>query len=131
MESMKRTDPDLWERSKVAACREGGLCKHSARKMQWAVNYYKKKGGGYTGPKSSRNSLVKWTRQKWRTSSGRKSNGVRRYLPDAAWKHLSPSEIRRTNAAKRRGFEKGKQWVRQPKDIASKVRRFRKDDRKK
>lgn len=122
---MKRTNPALWKRSKNAACTKGGLCKHSARKMQWAVQHYKKHGGGYVGPKSPKNSLVKWTRQKWRTSSGKKSDGVRRYLPDAAWKHLSPSEVRRTNAAKARGYAKGRQWVRQPTDVAKKVRRYR------
>lgn len=122
---MKRSNPTLWERSKKKACSQGGLCKHSARKMQWAVQYYKKHGGKYEGPRSASNSLARWTRQRWRTSSGKKSDGVRRYLPDAAWKHLTPSEVRRTNAAKARGYSQGKQWVRQPRDVAKKVRRMR------
>jgi hypothetical protein len=122
---MQRTKPALWETSKKMACTRGGLCNHSARKMQWAVNYYKRNGGGYRTSKSPQNSLVRWTRQRWRTSSGKKSNGVRRYLPDKAWKHLSPSEIRRTNATKARGYSKGKQWVKQPRDVVEKVRRYR------
>ena len=123
-----RTNPKLWEQSKKAACSKGGLCKHSARKMQWAVIHYKKHGGRYIGAKSHNNKLVRWTRQRWRTSSGRKSNGIRRYLPDSAWKHLSPIQVRRTNAAKAKGFAKGKQWVKQPKDVVEKVRRYRNDD---
>lgn len=123
--SARRTDPALWERSKKAACTEGKLCPHSARKMQWAVRYYKSHGGRYVGRKSPHNRLVRWTRQRWRTSSGKRSGGRRRYLPDAAWKHLSPEEVRRTNASKRRGHDRGRQWVRQPRDVARKTRRFR------
>ena len=121
----RRTDPDLWETSKRKACTDAKLCVHSARKMQWAVHHYKRHGGGYVGRKSPRNSLVRWSKQRWRTSSGTPSEGRRRYLPDAAWKSLSPAEVRRTNAAKRRGNAKGKQWVRQPRDVARKTRRYR------
>jgi len=39
--------------------------------------------------KKSQESLKKWTKQKWRTSDGTKSEGKKRYLPDAAWKALS------------------------------------------
>lgn len=120
-----RTNPALWERSKKAACTRAGLCKHSARKMQWAVAEYKRRGGTYAAPKSKRNSLARWTRQKWRTSSGKPSEGTRRYLPAEAWKHLTASEKRRTNAAKRAGFRRGRQWVRQPVAIAQKTSRFR------
>jgi len=74
----------------------------------------------------SQRSLKKWTKQKWRTSSGKKSNGKRRYLPDAAWKALSKSEKAATNRAKAKGNKKGKQFVRQPKKIAKKVARYRK-----
>jgi len=66
-----------------------------------------------------------WTNQKWRTSDGSKSKGKKRYLPDAAWKSLSPGEKRATNAAKRRGNAKGKQHVKQPKRIAKKTARYR------
>ena len=73
----------------------------------------------------SQQSLRKWTAQKWRTSSGKKSNGKRRYLPDAAWKALTPSQRASTNRAKAEGDEKGKQHVKQPKKVASIVKLFR------
>lgn len=74
----------------------------------------------------SQRSLKKWTKQKWRTSSGKKSKGKRRYLPDAAWKALSKSEKAATNRAKAKGNKKGRQFVKQPKRIAKKVARYRK-----
>lgn len=73
----------------------------------------------------SQESLSKWTRQKWRTSSGKPSDGKRRYLPDAAWNALTPAEKRATNAAKAKGNRKGKQFVAQPKKVAKKVRKYR------
>jgi hypothetical protein len=73
----------------------------------------------------SQRSLKKWTKQKWRTSSGKPSKGKRRYLPDAAWKALTPAEKRATNRAKSKGNKKGKQFVRQPKKIAKKTKRYR------
>ena len=119
-----KTNPTLWEKAKREACRASKrLCPHSARKMQWAVRYYKRHGGKYSGPKNPKlNSLSKWTRQKWRTHSGKPSDGKRRYLPSKAWRALSPSQIRRTNDAKRRGKS---QWVSQPKDVRRKVRKYR------
>lgn len=116
-----KDNPRLWEDSKNKACSKGGLCLHSARKMQWATRYYKAHGGGYVGKKSSNNSLHLWGQQKWRTSSGKKSRGKLRYLPDEAWRHLSKREIRRTNESKRKGYARGKQWVRQPAHIARKT----------
>jgi len=76
--------------------------------------------------KKSQRSLKSWTKQKWRTSSGKKSEGKRRYLPEAAWKALSASEKAATNKAKAEGNKKGKQHVKQPKRIADKVAKFRK-----
>ncbi len=120
-----KKNPRLWERAKKMACSKGKLCKHSARKMQWATRYYKDHGGRYVGARSSRNSLTRWGKQKWRTSSGKKSRGRLRYLPDRAWKALTPSERRRTNTAKRRGYRRGKQYVRQPRDVARRTKRYR------
>lgn len=125
--SAQRTNPQLWNESKKRACTVGGMCKHSARKMQWAVNDYKRRGGGYKGPKRTSNKLSRWTKQRWRTHSGKRSDGVRRYLPDAAWSKLTPDQIRRTNASKRRGFKLGKQWVKQPTDVAKVASRVRRD----
>jgi hypothetical protein len=75
--------------------------------------------------KSSQKSLKDWTNQKWRTSDNSPSKGKKRYLPDAAWKALSPSEKAATNKAKAKGNAKGKQFVAQPKKIASKTKNYR------
>ena len=74
----------------------------------------------------SQRSLKAWGKQKWRTKSGKKSSETgERYLPEKAIKSLSASEYARTTAAKRKGKASGKQFVKQPKSIAAKVRRFR------
>lgn len=120
----KKKNPKLWEAAKrEAKAKMGG--KHSARAMQLAVAIYKKKGGKYKGPKSE-NSLAKWTKQKWKTSDGSKSEGKKRYLPEKAWDSLSPSEKAATNRAKAEGNKKGKQFVKQPDKIAKKTAKFRK-----
>lgn len=80
--------------------------------------------------RSSQRSLRKWTRQKWRTKSGKpstqgsKATGER-YLPEKAIKSLSDSEYAATTRAKREGTRRGKQFVRQPKKIAEKTARHR------
>ena len=120
----KKTKPALLARAKAQAkAKMGG--KHSARAMQLATKIYKKAGGGYRGSKSSSNKLSKWGKQKWQTSSGKKSEGKRRYLPKKAWKALTAKEKSATNAAKARGNKKGKQFVKQPRSIAAKTKRFR------
>lgn len=73
----------------------------------------------------SQQSLKKWTAQKWKTSDGKPSKGKKRYLPEAAWAALSPSEKAATNKAKAAGNKKGKQFVKQPKSIAKKAARYR------
>lgn len=76
--------------------------------------------------KASQKSLKKWTQQKWRTKSGKKSSETgERYLPEAAIKSLSSAEYAATTKAKREGKRKGKQFVKQPKNIAKKTARFR------
>ena len=109
MSTAKKTKPELWSRKVAAAKAKFG--KWSARAAQWATAEYKKAGGGYRGAKKASNSLSKWTAQKWRTRDGKKAKrkgGTARYLPDAAWKSLSKSEARATDAKKRRGSRKGK-----------------------
>lgn len=76
--------------------------------------------------KKPQQDLKKWTEQKWRTSDGSPSKGKKRYLPDAAWGALSSGEKAATNRAKAAGDKAGKQFVKQPKKIADKVRSFRK-----
>ena len=129
MSTAKKSNPGKWKRivAAVKAGSKGGRPgQWSARKAQIAVARYKKSGGGYSGPKKASNSLSKWSKQKWRTSDGSKSEGKKRYLPDAAWKALSSAEKAATNRAKAAGNKKGKQFVRQPKKIAAKVKRYRK-----
>ena len=76
--------------------------------------------------KPSQKSLKKWTKQKWRTKSGKKSSETgERYLPEAAIKALSPAEYAATTRAKREGTKKGKQFVKQPRAIARKTRSYR------
>jgi hypothetical protein len=129
MSSAKKSNPAKWKRivAAVKAGTKGGRAgQWSARKAQIATARYKKSGGGYKGAKKKSNSLSKWSKQKWRTSDGKPSKGKKRYLPDAAWKSLSAAEKRATNRAKAKGNKKGKQFVKQPKSIAKKVRRYRK-----
>lgn len=71
-------------------------------------------------------SLKAWTKQKWQTKSGKKSSVTgERYLPEKAIKALSSAEYAATTKAKRRGTAVGRQFVKQPKSIASKVRKYR------
>lgn len=75
----------------------------------------------------SQQSLKAWTKQKWRTKSGKPSSKTgERYLPEKAIKALSSSEYASTTQAKRKGKAQGKQFVKQPKGIAKKVKQYRK-----
>lgn len=119
-----KKNPALWERSKAKA--KAKLGGHSARAMQLATKLYKDAGGKYEGKKSSGNKLSKWTKQDWRTKSGKPSGETgERYLPKKAIKNLSPEEYAATTAAKRKGTKQGKQFVKQPKKIAQKTKKFR------
>ena len=76
--------------------------------------------------KKPQRSLKAWTKQKWRTKSGKPSAKTgERYLPEAAIKALTPAEYAATTKAKRKGSKKGKQFVRQPKSISAKTKPFR------
>lgn len=81
--------------------------------------------------KKSQKSLKAWTKQKWRTKSGKpstqgpKATGER-YLPEKAIKSLSAKEYAATTKAKRKATAAGKQHAKQPKKIAKKVRKYRK-----
>jgi len=71
-------------------------------------------------------SLKSWSKQKWRTKSGKKSSITgERYLPSAAIRNLSAAEYAATTRAKRKAKASGKQFSKQPKSIASKVRKYR------
>jgi hypothetical protein len=74
----------------------------------------------------SQRSLKSWSKQKWRTKSGKPSSKTgERYLPEKAIKSLTSAEYAATTKAKREGTRKGKQFVKQPKSIAKKTRAYR------
>jgi hypothetical protein len=75
--------------------------------------------------KASQRSLRAWTKQKWRTKSGKKSSETgERY--EKAIKALSSAEYAATTKKKREDTAKGKQFSKQPKKTARKVRAYRK-----
>ena len=80
--------------------------------------------------KASQKSLANWTKQKWRTKSGKpstqgsKATGER-YLPEKAIKALSSKEYAATTAKKRKATKRGKQVAKQPKKIARKTKSYR------
>tara|TARA_R100001163_G_C5000228_1_gene149636 strand:+ start:292 stop:672 length:381 start_codon:yes stop_codon:yes gene_type:complete len=125
MSTATKRDPKKWAAAKARAkAKMGG--KHSARAMQLAVKYYKDAGGTYSGKKKKSNKLSKWSKQKWRTKSGKPSGKTgERYLPEKAIKALSPKEYAATTRAKRKGTKQGKQFVKQPARIAKKVAKYR------
>lgn len=115
---MARTNEAKWKRivASVKAGSKGGKPgQWSARKAQLATLRYKKSGGGYSGPKTkAQKSLTTWGKQKWRTSDGKpaaRKGGTTRYLPDAAWRRLSPAEKAATNRKKKAGSRAGRQFV--------------------
>jgi hypothetical protein len=121
------TQPDLRERLKkrIMAGDKGGLPgEWSARKAQLLAAEYEKAGGGYTGNRSaSQRSLSRWTRQDWRTKSGKPSLETgERYLPAAAIAALTSAEYAETSRAKRQATG---QFSRQPKRIAKKTAEYR------
>ena len=81
--------------------------------------------------KKPQKSLRAWTKQKWRTKSGKpstqgsKATGER-YLPEKAIKSLSAEEYAATSRAKRKGTKAKKQFVKQPERVAKKTKKFRK-----
>ena len=81
--------------------------------------------------RKSQKSLKKWTKQKWRTKSGKpstqgsKATGER-YLPAKAIKRLSAKEYAATTRKKRADSKAGKQFSKQTKKVAKKTRRYRK-----
>ena len=74
----------------------------------------------------SQRSLKSWSKQKWRTKSGKPSSKTgERYLPEKDIKSLTSAEYAATTKAKRQGTKQGKQFVKQPKSIAKKTRAYR------
>jgi hypothetical protein len=86
--------------------------------------------------KDPQQSLKDWTAQKWMTSGTYankkkgsskevKSEGSKRYLPESAWASLSKGEKAATNKAKAKAKKEGKQFSKQPKNIAKKTAKHR------
>ncbi len=74
----------------------------------------------------SQKSLSKWTKQKWKTKSGKPSAETgERYLPEKAIKSMSAKEYAATTRKKREDTKKGKQHSKQPRKIAKKTKRYR------
>ena len=105
------TDPELRERLKAeirAGDRGGKPGQRSARKAQLLVQEYERHGGGYVGPRDERQQhLRQWEEEDWHTvdGSGDAGHGEHRYLPDAAWRLLTPKEREATERVKHEGEE--------------------------
>ena len=71
-------------------------------------------------------SLKSWSKQKWRTKSGKKSSVTgERYLPSAAIRSLTAAEYAATTRAKRRDKKKVNSLVSNLKELLKRLRRFR------
>jgi hypothetical protein len=80
--------------------------------------------------RESQKSLDSWTKEKWGTKSGKNSTQGKyatgeRYLPKKAREALSDKEYARSTAKKRAAMRKGKQFSKQPDDVAKKTARHR------
>lgn len=80
-----KNNPKLWEEVKKEI---QGNKKWNARLAQQATRRYKELGGTYKDAKSSKNSLVKWTNEKWDYVKGTK-----RYLPEKVRNKLTKEDI--------------------------------------
>ena len=80
--------------------------------------------------KESQKSLDSWTKEQWGTKSGKNSTQGKkatgeRYLPKKARESLSDQEYARSTAKKRAAIRKGKQFSKQPEDVAEKTAKYR------
>ena len=114
----KYTKPELRDKIKeevMAGDKGGKPGQWSARKAQLVASEYEHQGGGFKGGKDeTQKSLTQWGKEDWHTSDGGKAEregGTTRYLPDAAWKKLSPEEKKKTDRKKQEGSRAGKQFV--------------------
>ena len=115
------TRPKLRERIKrrITAGSKGGRAgQWSARKAQMVAQAYEAAGGGYRGRRrKTQRSLKRWTKQKWRTASGKPSGETgEAYAPArtiAALKGTAAGrrKLARANRAKRRATRAGRQYA--------------------
>jgi hypothetical protein len=125
-----KTNPKLWEKvkAKITKGDKGGEPgQWSARKAQMAVAEYKKAGGGYAGRQTADNHLQQWQEEDWGTKSGKKSLDTgERYLPRKSREALTDGEYKRSTEKKKADTRKGKQFSKQPRDVAKKAAAARK-----
>ena len=112
------TKPELREKIKdevMAGDKGGRPGQWSARKAQLVAHEYVAEGGGYKHPRNeAQEHLKQWGDEKWHTADGKpaiQGETTHRYLPDEAWKELSPEQKKATDEKKVRGSRKGKQFV--------------------
>ena len=112
------TKPELRDEVKaeiMAGDKGGKPGQWSARKAQLVAHEYEARGGGYKHERTAaQEHLHEWTAEHWQTSDGKpaeRDGKTTRYLPEAAWKALSPAEKKATNAKKVKGSQQGKQYV--------------------
>ena len=112
------TKPELREKIKqqvMAGDKGGRPDQWSARKAQMVAHEYEAEGGGYKHPRNAaQKSLKEWGDEQWHTADGQQAiqgEATHRYLPDAAWKELSPEEKKATDRKKVAGSRRGKQFV--------------------
>ncbi|MET8352447.1 MULTISPECIES: DUF5872 domain-containing protein [unclassified Micromonospora] len=113
------TKPELREQIKeeIKSSDKGGRPgQWSARKSQLVTQEYKRRGGGFLGPKDERQkSLQRWGAEDWQTREGdtraRHGDTTSRYLPKKAWEELSEDEKRATDTKKRKASRTGRQFV--------------------
>ena len=120
------TKPELRKRivARVKAGSKGGKPgQWSARKAQIVAQKYKEAGGGYKkgGLTKKQESMKKWTKQKWRTASGKpsvqgKDATGEAYMPAKAVKQLQSTAAGRkklaaANKKKRAATKKGEQFA--------------------
>jgi hypothetical protein len=120
------SDPGLRNRIKkrvLAGGKGGKPGQWSARKAQMVAQEYKKAGGGYRGgPSSAQKHLKRWTKQEWRTPSGKPSvQGPKAtgevYAPKRAIEKLRSTpggmaKLAAATRAKREAEKKGEQFAR-------------------
>ena len=112
------TDPELRERIKaeiMAGDKGGKPGQWSARKAQLVAHTYTAKGGGYKHERDeTQDHLKQWTEEKWKTIDGKpaiQKDATSRYLPEKAWKELTPAQQQATDRKKKVASRQGKQFV--------------------
>ena len=117
------TKPELRRKLKAELMRSskgGRPGQWSARKSQLLVKAYERAGGGYRrgGTRKEAVSLHAWTEQDWQTREGhadaRDRGGMHRYLPQEAWRRLTPKQREEAERSKRRADRQGEARVSWP-----------------